>query len=130
MLFRSGQLCQSEVDFVPGSKKLWFVEPSLPNRAFRRAVCKGKPAIHAMGVVQARWDMSENEERKAAGHFTGARWKTGETWRGTGMPVQEMLGQRLRSCYGEIQQQPLPRRLNDLLDELDAKPDEPPVARR
>jgi hypothetical protein len=83
-----------------------------------------------MVVVQARWVMTNNEERKSAGHFTGGRWKTGETWRVTGMPVPEMIGRRLKSCYGEIQQQALPQRLNDLLNELDAKEDEPTVARR
>lgn len=89
---------------------------------------EARPVKHGMGMAQARWVMSENEERKVAGHFTGARWKTGDTWRG--MPVPEMIGRRLKSCYGELQHQPLPQQLKDLLKELDAKEDKPTVARR
>jgi hypothetical protein len=39
--------------------------------------------------------------------------------------VHEMIGRRLRLHYEELQQQPLPSRLADLLEQLDAPEDDP-----
>jgi len=44
--------------------------------------------------------------------------------------VNDMIGRRLRLHYEELQQQPLPDRLADLLDQLDALPEEPQAPRR
>lgn len=44
--------------------------------------------------------------------------------------VNDMIGRRLRLHYEELQQQPLPERLADLLDRLDALPEEPAAPRR
>lgn len=44
--------------------------------------------------------------------------------------VNDMIGRRLRLHYEELQQQPLPDRLADLLEQLDALPGEPPAPRR
>ena len=44
--------------------------------------------------------------------------------------VHEMIGRRLRLHYEELQQQPLPDRLADLLEELDRMEDAPPPQRR
>jgi hypothetical protein len=39
--------------------------------------------------------------------------------------VHEMIGRRLRLHYEELQQQPLPDRLSELLQQLDAPDNEP-----
>jgi hypothetical protein len=44
--------------------------------------------------------------------------------------VHEMIGRRLRLHYEELQQQPLPDRLADLLERLDRQADHPPPQRR
>ena len=44
--------------------------------------------------------------------------------------VNDMIGRKLRLHYEELQQQPLPDRLADLLDQLDGLPEEPPAPRR
>lgn len=44
--------------------------------------------------------------------------------------VNDMIGRRLRLHYEELQQQPLPERLAELLEQLDALPEEPAAPRR
>lgn len=44
--------------------------------------------------------------------------------------IHEMLGRRLRLHYEELQQQPLPGRLAELLQQLEATPEEPAGPRR
>lgn len=44
--------------------------------------------------------------------------------------VHEMIGRRLRLHYEELQQQPLPDRLAELMRELDRTEEEPAPARR
>ncbi len=44
--------------------------------------------------------------------------------------AHEMIGRRLRLHYEELQQQPLPDRLADLLEKLDRQEDHPPPQRR
>lgn len=44
--------------------------------------------------------------------------------------VHEMIGRRLRLHYEELQQQPLPDRLSDLLKKLDGPAPEPGPPRR
>lgn len=44
--------------------------------------------------------------------------------------VHEMIGRRLRLHYEELQQQPLPDRLSELLKELDGPESEPGPPRR
>jgi len=44
--------------------------------------------------------------------------------------VHEMIGRRLRLHYGELQEQPLPGRLVELLRELDEPREEPAAPRR
>jgi hypothetical protein len=44
--------------------------------------------------------------------------------------VHEMIGRRLRLHYDELQQQPLPGRLAELLRELDETSEEPAAPRR
>jgi len=44
--------------------------------------------------------------------------------------VHDMIGRRLRLHYDELQQQPLPDRLAELLRELENMPDEPAAPRR
>lgn len=57
----------------------------------------------------------------------GARTQSGSTLH---PDVHEMIGRRLRLHYEELQQQPLPDRLADLLERLDRPEDHPPPQRR
>ena len=42
--------------------------------------------------------------------------------------VHEMIGRRLRLHYEELQQQPLPDRISELLEQLDGPEDDTPSA--
>ena len=44
--------------------------------------------------------------------------------------IHEMIGRRLRLHYEELQQQPLPGRLAELLQQLETSPEEPSGPRR
>ena len=50
---------------------------------------------------------------------------TGHTVRKMRPTVHEVIGRRLKLHYGDIEQQPMPSRIADLLAELDAQDDEP-----
>ena len=65
--------------------------------------------------------MSEHEERFAAQHRRSAARLQSEIRYGVRIPVPELIGRSLKSCYEEAPQQPLPRHLRELLEELDAK---------